>query len=310
MRILILGAGAIGGYLGGRLIQAGKAEVAFLVRGERMAQLERDGLTIDSPVGDFKAAVNVVTAETVEPYWDVIVLTCKAYDLEDAMKSVRLLVSDQTVIVPLLNGMSHIDQLRQTFGAGHVAGGVAYISVTLMPDGVVRHLTPLARFAFGELDGRMSGQLLDLQEAFAGASIEIETVPDITSYLWEKLVALGSMAAATVLMRANVGEIVRAPGGAPWLGRLIERGAAIAAAEGYPVRQSYLDGFLRPALLDPKSTLTASMLRDLEAGNRIEADHILGYLLDAARRNGVPDDMHEAAYIHAKAYENRRVGRG
>ena len=130
-------------------------------------------------------------------------------------------------------------------------------------------------------------------------------VPDIAFRLWEKLVHLGTSAVGTVLMRANVGEIVRAPGGAALLLRVLERNAAIAAAHGHPMRESFLSEY-RAVFSDPESAYSASILRDLEAGGRIESDHILGFLLEAARRAGVPEELHEAAFLHAKAYEQRR----
>ena len=311
MRVLVLGAGAVGGYFGGRLAQAGGAErVAFLVRAGRRAQLDRDGLVIESPsAGDWRDAVDTVAAEEVRPGWDVVLLTCKAYDLDAAIAAVRPAVDERTAVLPLLNGLPHVEALEAAFGPGRVLGGLAVVQATLAPGGAVRHLAPIAALAFGELDGRLSDRVLALRDAFARSPVEVEAVPDIRRRMWEKLVQLGTLAAATVLMRANLGEILRAPGGGAWLERLLARNAAIAAAHGHPVRPELLEGQLLPFLrgaVPGSQGATASMLRDLEAGGRIEADHILGVLLDAARRAGVPDELHEAAWLHAKAYEARR----
>ena len=310
MRILILGAGAIGGYCGGRLIEGGTAEeVAFLVRPRRKAQLDRDGLRIESAaVGSFSApAVQTLLAGEARPGWDVVLLTCKAYDLEEAIETIRPAVDSRTAVLPLLNGISHIRRLEEAFGPGRVLGGLAFLSTTLTPQGIVRQLTPLNRIVFGELNGHLSERILKIKAMFGAAPLEVEAADNVQSQMWEKLVGLGTLAAATVLMRANLGEIVRAPGGTAWLERLLDRGAAAAAAHGHPVRQAIVDGFMRPMLRDANSVLTASMLRDLEAGGRIEADHVLGFLLEAVRHAGVPDDQHETAYLHAKAYENRRA---
>ena len=313
MRILVLGAGALGGYYGGRLIEGGVAEeVAFLVRPERKARLERHGITIESPAaGDFRAQpVRALLREEVGSGWDVVLLTCKAYDLEDAIEAIRAAVDERTAVLPLLNGLSHIERLQEAFGPGHVLGGAAYVSAAISPEGVVRHLSAHNRIVFGELDGRRSERVLALKAAFERAPVGAEAADDVRAQMWEKLVGLGTLAAATVLMRANVGEILRAPNGAALLERLLDRGVAAALAAGYPVRPAVLEGVFRPTLRDPNSVLTASMLRDLEAGGRIESDHVLGCLLEAVRRAGVADDLHEAAYVHAKAYENRReVGR-
>lgn len=306
MRILVLGAGAIGGYFGGRLVQAEAAEeVAFLVRPRRKAEMERDGLIIQSPTaGDFRAKVRTFTADDIAPGWDIILLTCKAYDLPDAIAAIRRAVDGRAAVLPLLNGMSHIDALEAEFGEGHVLGGLAGIQAVLSRDGAVQHLGSPPFLKFGELDGTMSDRVRALKSAFDRTSIDTEASTDIRGAMWAKLVFLGSLAAATVLMRANLGEIATNPGGAVWLDRLLDRNAAISAAEGHAVPAKVLDGFR--AFFRTSPAATASMVRDLESGGRIEADHILGYLLDAARRAGVPDDMHEAAWLHAKAYEARR----
>jgi 2-dehydropantoate 2-reductase len=311
MRVLVLGAGAVGGYFGGRLAQAAAAEeVAFLVRPGRKAQLERDGLMIESPsAGDWRGPVQALLAGEARPGWDVVLLACKAYDLDDAIGAVRPAVDGRTAVLPLLNGLSHVEVLEAAFGPERMLGGLAGIVATLAPGGAVRHLAPGASLAFGELDGRMSERVLALRDAFARApGVGVEAAPDIRGRLWEKLVFLAAFAAATVLMRANLGEIHRAPGGSAWLERLLARNAAIAAAHGHPVRPEAMERVFLPFLRgEPGSAgATASMLRDLEAGGRIEADHVLGFMLEAARRTGVPDEVHEAAYLHAKAYEARR----
>ncbi|MBX9698456.1 MAG: ketopantoate reductase family protein, partial [Acetobacteraceae bacterium] len=185
-------------------------------------------------------------------------------------------------------------------------GGLAKIQATLAPDGTVRHLNDWRWLAFGEPDGSMSPRVRAMA-ALAGRAegVIAEAVPDILHRMWEKLVHLGTSAIGTVLLRANTGEIARSPGGVAFMHRLLERNAAIAAANGHAMRPEYIAEF-RALFADPKGMYATSMLRDLEAGGRIEADHILGFLLDAARRAGVPEEAHEAAYIHAKAFEQRR----
>jgi 2-dehydropantoate 2-reductase len=307
MRVLVLGAGAVGGYFGGRLAEAGTAEVAFLVRPARRAALERDGLAIDSPFGAWRGPVATLAAEAARPGWDVVLLSCKAYDLEDAIAAIRPAVDARTAILPVLNGLSHVDRLAAEFGAARVLGGLAKIQATLAADGTVRQLNDWRWIAFGERDGAMSDRVRALEAAFAPAKGVVATAaPDIMARMWEKLVHLGTSATGTVLLRANVGEIARSPGGVAFLHRLLDRNAAIAAAHGFAVGEAVL-AELRAVFADPGAAYATSMLRDLEAGGRIEADHILGFLLDAARRAGVPHELHEAAFLHAKAYEQRRA---
>ncbi|MFC7474444.1 ketopantoate reductase family protein [Dankookia sp. GCM10030260] len=305
MRILVLGAGALGGYFGGRLQQAG-AEVAYLVRPRRQAQLAQDGLVIESPFGAARLPARTVAATEAGPGWDLILLTCKAYDLADAIATIRPAVDAGTAILPVLNGLSHIATLQAAFGEAAVLGGLAKIQATMGADGVVRQLNDWRWLTFGELDGSMSPRVRAFAELAARAEGMVATaVPDIRQRMWEKLVHLGTSAVSTVLMRANTGEIARSPGGVEFMHRVLDRNAAIAAANGQPMTEAFMAEF-RAMFADPKAGYATSMLRDLEAGGRIEADHILGFLLAQARAAGVPHEAHEAAYIHAKAFEQRR----
>jgi 2-dehydropantoate 2-reductase len=307
MRVLVLGAGALGGYFGGRLAEAGTAEVAFLLRPARRAAIERDGLRIDSPFGAWQGRVATLGAGEARPGWDVVLLSCKAYDLDDAIAAIAPAVDGRTAILPVLNGIAHLDPLVAAFGADRVLGGLAKIQATLGPDGTVRQLNDWRWITFGERDGALSGRVRAIEAAFAPAKgVVAQAVPDIMARMWEKLVHLGSSAIGTVLLRANVGEIARSPGGVAFLHRVLARNAAIAAARGFPVSDAFLAEF-RAVFADTGAAYATSMLRDLEAGGRIEADHILGFLLDAARAAGVPHEAHEAAFLHAKAYEQRRA---
>jgi 2-dehydropantoate 2-reductase len=305
MRILVLGAGALGGYFGGRLQQAG-AETAYLVRPRRREQLAREGLVIESPFGAARLPVTTHAPGEGGTGWDIVLLTCKAYDLEEAIAAIRPSVGPETAILPVLNGLAHVARLQAEFGAGAVLGGLAKIQATLTAEGVVRQLNDWRWLTFGETDGRMSPRVEALA-ALAGRAegLVASAVPDILQRMWEKLVHLGTSAIGTVLLRANTGEIARAPGGVGFMHRVLERNAAIAAANGQPMPEAFMAEF-RALFADPKGSYATSMLRDLEAGGRIEADHILGFLLEAARAAGVPHEAHEAAYLHAKAYEQRR----
>ena len=305
MRILILGAGALGGYFGGRLHQAG-LDPCFLVRPARAATLARDGLRISSGLGDYRAAVTTITPDALQRGWDVLLLTCKAYDLAEAIETIRPAIDARTAILPVLNGISHIETLQRAFGAARVLGGLAKIQAGLAPDGTIRHLNDWRWLTFGEIGGGMSARVEAIAAAFSAAPGMVATaVPNIMAQMWEKLVHLGTSATCTVLMRANVGEIARAPNGIGFMHGVLEANAAIAAAEGFPVSDAFMQQY-RGVFGDGASAYTASMLRDLEAGGRIEADHLLGFLLEAARRHGLPSALHEAAFLHAKAYEQRR----
>lgn len=302
MRMLVLGAGALGGYFGGRALERG-LDVTFLVRPARAESLARTGLRIRSTHGDIDRPV--ATCTQAGPGFEVLLLSCKAYDLDAAIEAIRPAVEAGACVLPVLNGLSHIDRLNAAFGAARVWGGLAKCAATLLPDGTVKHLNDWHWLTFGEQDGRMDGRAAAFAAALGDApGLVAQAVPDIRQRMWEKLVHLGTVAGGTVLMRASVGEIVRA-GGRGFLLALLERNAAIAAAQGHPMTPGFMASY-RAMFSDPASPYTASMLRDLEAGGRTEAEHILGFLTDAARAAGVPEDLHALALLHARAHDQRR----
>lgn len=305
MKLLVLGAGGIGGYFGGRLVQGG-ADVTFLVRPRRREQLERDGLRIQSPAGDATLTVQTVIAQELEGDYDFVVLTCKAYDLDSAMDAIAPAMNGRCAVVPLLNGMAHLERLARRFGDGNVMGGAASISVTLENDGVIRHADPLQRIAFGERDRSKSPRAQLLASAFAKTSLDWELADDILQTMWEKIVFLSVLAGTNCLFRANIGEVVRAPGGLDAIAHALGVNAEIAKREGHPPRESALE-FGRKTLTDATSERKGSMLHDLEHGAPVEADHIIGWMLERARAHGLDHPVLAFAYTSLKAYEARRA---
>ena len=305
MRFLILGAGALGGYFGGRLVEAG-GDVTFLVREPRKRKLDADGLSIESPAfGNFFGKVKSITQGKEGGPYDVVLLTCKAYDLDAAMAAIRPAVLAKTAILPVLNGLSHIDTLGKEFGKEHVLGGLARIAATLTPDGIIKHLNDWRYLTFGELDGRMSERVNAIKSAFDKTSIQATAVPDIQQQMWDKIVHLATLAALTTLLRANVGEIARAPGGGDLMLQLLDRNAEIARRAGYPTTPEYLASLIK-LFTDKGATYEASMLRDVERHGPTEADHVLGFMLEKARKYGVDHTLHTIAFVALKAYEERR----
>jgi 2-dehydropantoate 2-reductase len=305
MRLLVLGAGGIGGYFGGRLAEAG-ADVTFLVRPRRRGQLERDGLRIASPLGDVTLRVPTVLASDLSGGYDFVLLTCKAYDLDSALDAIAPAMDGRCAVVPLLNGMAHLERMDRRFGADQVMGGTASISVTLEPDGVIRHADPLQRIAFGERDGSTSARARLLAAAFAKTSLDWELAGDIVQVMWEKIVFLSVLASANCLFRASTGEIVRAPGGREAIERAMAVNAEVAKREGYPPRPSAIE-FGRTTLLDTTSERRGSMIRDLEAGAPVEVDHVIGWMLERARAHDLEHPLLEFAFTALKAYEARRA---
>ncbi len=304
-RILVLGAGGVGGYFGGRLAQAG-ADVTFLVRPARREQILRDGLRIESPLGDLTMPVRTVVAGELGPDYDFVILTCKAYDLDSSMDAIAPAMRGTCTVLPLLNGLVHLDRLDERFGSAHVLGGSCAIDVTLRPDGVIRHGGKLQRIVFGERNRTKTERTARLEATLAASVIHAEHADDVLLRMWEKLVMLSVLAATTCLFRGNVKEIMSAPGGREAAERALRSTVEIATREGYPPTAEAV-AQAQSRLTDPTGEWSASMMRDMEAGRPVEADHVIGFMLDKARQHGVDDLVLSMAYTHLKTYERRRA---
>lgn len=305
MNILVLGAGAIGGYFGGRIAESG-ADTTFLVRQKRREQLQRDGLRVESPLGDINMPVKTVTAEELRPDYDLVLFTCKVYDLDSAMEAVAPAMTGRCVLVPMLNGIAHFERLDERFGAAQVMGGTCQINATLRGDGTVVQEGQLQRILVGERGGAVSPRAEALAAVFAKTSLDWTLSDDIERDLWEKILFLSALAATTCLFRGNVTEIMAAPGGREVMIRALDANVDILSREGHPARPAVQE-FARQRLTDPTGTWSASMLRDIEAGKPTEGDHIVGFMLEKARKHGVDDLVLSLAYTHLKTYEARRA---
>jgi 2-dehydropantoate 2-reductase len=305
MRVLVVGAGAIGGYFGGRMLQAGR-DMTFLVRPRRATELASAGLVIKSPNGDATLKnPPTVQAESIKDKFDVVLLSCKAYDLADAIKSFAPAVGPQTAIIPLLNGMLHLDILDKEFGRERVLGGLCAIAATLNEKREVVQLQPMQSLTFGERDGKMSERVRAIAEVIKSGDFNGTASENVIQDMWEKWVLLTSLAASTSLMRASLGNILAAPGGKDFVLGILDECKSVASAEGYPPRAPFMERTLS-MLTAEGSPLTASMFRDIKAGLPVEADHVVGDLIARGDAAKVPVPRLRIAYTHLKAYERQR----
>ena len=306
MRVLVVGAGAIGGYFGGRMLQAGQ-DVTFLVRPRRAAELAGAGLVIKSPNGDVTLKnPPALQADKLDEKFDVVLLSCKAFDLDDAIKSFAPAVGPQTAIIPLLNGLRHIDVLDDRFGQDRVLGGQCGIAATLDEHRHIVHLAPVFQLlSFGERDGTMSNRVRAIAENFAAGNIGSQASENIMQEMWEKWVLLTTLAGSTSLMRASVGDILAAPGGRDFILGVRDECIAVAKAAGYAPREAFLTR-TTGMLTTEGSPLTASMFRDIKAGAPVEADHVVGDMIARGDAAKVPVPKLRTAYTHLKAYEMKR----
>ncbi|CCD40848.1 2-dehydropantoate 2-reductase [Candidatus Paraburkholderia kirkii UZHbot1] len=309
MRILVVGAGAIGGYFGARLLEAGRG-VTFLVRERRAERLRQCGLKVKSAAGDlaFQCPPMVLAKDIGCPY-DLIVLSCKAYDLQGAIDSFAPAVGPGTAILPLLNGMGHLDALDARFDPSNVLGGQCVIAATLDSEGEVLHLNNLHAMTIGERAGGRSARIDAIAAQLGGAGFDLNVSEDILQAMWDKWVFLATLATGTCLIRAPIGDIVAAPGGEALLARLFDECCGIAGDNTHPPGEAVI-ARARAFFSERGSLMTASMLRDLENGAPIEADHIVGDLLSRRRTRIEGLSALAVAYAHLKAYEARRARMG
>jgi len=308
MKILVLGAGAIGGYFGGRLVQAG-ADVTFLVRARRQAQLRERGLVVRSPHGDFTLPVRTLLREDIAAPADLLLLACKAYDLDAAIEAITPAMGERTVLVPLLNGLAHIDRLQAAFGPARVAGGTCAIPATLSPAGEVHQLGTPHRIVFGPLAGSAAHtgeRLRTLLDLLRRTPVDAELDAQMMRALWEKFVGLATLAAMTCLMRGTVGDILSTDDGAALFAETFAACQAAARAAGFEPREAPMAVF-RATMSDRNSVLRASMARDLEAGGPTEAAHVVGDMLKRVQAAGIEPGALRAAWCHLQVAERQRL---
>jgi 2-dehydropantoate 2-reductase len=302
MRILVVGAGSTGGYFGGRLAQAGR-DVTFLVRPARAEQLRTNGLQIVSPHGDVTLKPQLVTAGSIGGPFDVVLLTVKAFALDAALGDMTPAVGPDTMVLPVLNGMKHVDALTERFGDRTVVGCVCRVA-TVVDQGRIVQLSKLQDLAYGEMDGSVSPRIKQLDAFMQGAGFDARLSTGIAREMWEKWALLAALGGINCLMRGTVGEIVAAPGGLDFVLAFLAEVVAVVDAVGHPMSDEFLTG-ARAVLTAKGSAQTSSMYRDLQQGSPIEADQIIGDLLARGRRVGIAMPLVAAAYANLSVYQAR-----
>jgi 2-dehydropantoate 2-reductase len=301
--LLVVGAGSTGGYFGARLAEAGR-DVTFLVRPARAAKLQETGLRILSPYGDATLRPKVVTPATLAETYDAVLLTVKAYQLEAAMEDFASAIGPESMILPVLNGMRHMELLAQRFSPHNVVGCALKVSTTLDDDGRVVQLSTMQEIVYGELDGERTPRIAALDAFMRSAKIGARLSPTIRREMWEKWTLLASLGAINCLMRGSIGEVEACPGGTAFALQLLNEVVAIVATVGVPPS----DGFLaaaRAMLTEKGSPLASSMFRDLQGGKPIEAEAIVGDLVRRGADAGIAAPLLSAAYVSLVVHQNK-----
>jgi len=305
MRILVLGAGAIGGYFGARLAAAG-VDTTFLVRPQRQKLLAERGLVVKSPVGDLALRPATVLTEEIRDPFDLVLLTCKAYDLEPAIAAIAPAMGPESAVLPFLNGLVHLETLIGRFGRERILGGSCQIGATLTPQGEVMHVSPLATVVFGELDGKRSARAEALAKELQKGNFKTVLSERILEDMWEKFVLLTTLAAMSTVTHATVAEMMAAPEGERAMLAMFAESEAVAAAEGHPVAADAAKR-MRTMLTDRGSAFTASMRRDMEQGGPTEGDHVIGDMVRRGAARGIATPLLRLALCNLQVYDAKRL---
>jgi len=304
MKILVVGAGAVGGYFGARLAQAGR-DVTFLVRPSRAQHLRSEGLRIVSPHGDLTLQPKTITAKELDRPFDIIFLSVKAQALDQAMDDMSPAVGPNTMIYPVLNGMRHIETLIRRFGEHAVLGGVCMVVTDLDEQGRIIQITPMEKLTYGELSGEITSRIRSFDETMRNARFETELSTAIMQAMWHKWVMIASLGLVTCLLDGPIGEINAVPDGERTILRALDECAAVSAACGFPLPPP-LVAFLYQAVTAKGSNLTSSMYRDLKKGAPVEVDNILGDLLEHGHSHHVDAPLLQAGCVRLRIYQNTR----
>ncbi|MEV0405518.1 ketopantoate reductase family protein [Actinoallomurus sp. NPDC050550] len=303
MKILVIGAGATGGFFGARLAQAGR-DVTFLVRPRRAAVLRERGLRLTGLDAHDVLAPKLVTPGEIAAPYDLLLISVKAGSLVSALDDAAPAVGPRTAVVPFLNGIAHMDMLNTRFGAPAVLGGVVKVVTMLNDEGDIVRLDPLATMTIGEQDGRSSPRLREIEQTLAGSGFDLSVSSDIITAMWHKWVFISTLGALTSLMRGTVGDVVAVPGGERLGPAVLGEAAAVSAAAGRPVPTGELAA-TAAGVTEAGSTDTASMYRDVTAGRPTEVEHILGDLTARARVLGVSTPLLDLATLNLRVHQKR-----
>ena len=305
MKIAIMGSGGVGGYFGARLAATGN-DVTFIARGAHLDAMRNVGLRVQSPLGDVHIDPADATDDPAEvgPV-DIVLFATKLYDTEIAGELCKPLISADTAVISLLNGLDSEEQLSRRRGAEHVVGGVAHISAGIAKPGVIQHHWDFARIGFGELDGQNSGRLQAFLAAATAAKIDAQLYDDINVAIWQKFILMASFSAITALTRLPAGPIRDNPETWDLMQEAAREAGAVARAHGVKLAENAVEDVLKIMGTVP-DTMKASMLMDLERGKRLELEWLSGAVCRLGRQLGVETPVHRLVLAALMPYVNGR----
>ncbi|PAO69710.1 MULTISPECIES: ketopantoate reductase family protein [Bacillus] len=300
MKFLVVGAGGVGGYIGGRLAEKGN-DVTFLVRQKRAQQLKETGLVIHSEKGDASFQPVLITAGETGRF-DVVIIASKAYSLDQVINDVKPFIHQESVIIPFLNGYRHYEQLFAAFSKEQVLGGLCFIESALDNRGEIHHTSASHRFVFGEWNGERTNRIKALEEAFSGVKAEVIISGHIEKDIWKKYLFIAAQAGITTLFQRPLGPILDTESGRHTAQTLIGEIGAVLRKEGVPADPDLEEESFR-TMTSMSYHMKSSMLRDMENGQTTEGDHLHGFLLEKAKRLSLAAPVLETVYANLQMYE-------
>lgn len=300
MRIAVMGAGGVGGYFGGRLVQAGH-DVVFIARGRHLQAMQNDGLSLKSPLGDAKLKVTAVGTAAEAGAARIVLFAVKLWDTESAAEQLRPVVGKDGFVIPFQNGVESIERIGAILGRERVMGGAAYIAGRIGEPGVIVQTGTMARLRFGPVVPAQRKSAESFLAACRDAKIDAELTDDIVRVLWEKFVLLVSISATTTVTRKTVG-VVRADPDLRWLLESVMRETwAVGRKRGIALPDDFVAKTL--AFVDGlPAEMRASMAADLEAGGKLEAPWLSGAVARMAREAGIEAPANRAVFAALKPY--------
>ncbi|MDA8227916.1 MAG: ketopantoate reductase family protein [Desulfitobacterium hafniense] len=294
MNIVVIGAGAVGGYFGGKLANAG-IPVTFLVREKRYSQLKERGLRIESIHGNFTVQPQLVlSAEEVENP-DLVILSVKNYHLEEVNKEISTFIDRGAKVLPLLNGVRHLDKLISTFGTEHILGGICYIESTLNEHGDIIQTSPLQDIVFGPLDTMDEAFLKEVETLFLQSGVKVKLSFEIITEMWSKYIFLATLSGITAATRSSIGVAQMDPVTSSFLEDYVNELVTVAKANEKKVPEDLLDRVMT-RIKNVNLSMTSSMHRDLEKGLPIELESIQGAILEMAEKHNIKTPCTRAIY--------------
>ena len=306
MKVVVIGAGGVGGYFGGRLATAGH-EVSMVARGPHLAALSEQGLRVRSVKGDFSFDVPVAEDASVFGPCDVVLFCVKAFDTESAAGGLAPVIGPDTAVVSLQNGVDNEDQLAAALGAEHVVGGAAFIFSTITEPGVVTHTGGPARIVFGERDNRRSDRVERLLAACREAGIGADIAPDIGAVLWTKFAFICATAGMTASVRLALGDIRETPPAWAMFRDIITEVVQLARLEGVALAEDVVEQQIHFAT-GLAADSYSSLYHDLTTGRRMELDALHGSVVRRADRLGLAVPASRATFAVLEPWALRNAG--